>query len=537
MNLTTKSNRRSASIVYVYPIACRLCTASWRSQLSPTLPGICLALLLSACTGSESIAPSSAPSGPLTLPAQMNTVAPQPSMAFDGVTAEFQNDAAPHLITTVLPDPGAEGASSAGLINQSDNLDGMSVSGDCRYSNTDVAASQGKWKFNLGASCSIVQISDSVVQKNRAIVLEFDVQNTHDLPSQTRAEIVAIDSDGTTAVIRSRDVKFAAGDTGWVTKQISVGFDSEAGSNPFNQLVGQALAVRFTNESTANGISLDSISLKTFSNVTEDKLIFNDSWDEHCDQQWAGQYFWSNRLQDWEVRDKRLQTVDPSRYRPNRTTHRMSTQMLSTPVDFSLSVDTGPVESTSVGSYSGFLIGAGARMDYRSAALIHNRHGRNGGLIAGIDEDGTTFILDNGLHKKRLAQSTSPSEYTALSTTLQLDGQFLENGLYRLNLFALDVERGVVSSTSVDIDSARLLGNIAIVSNPGDGNTAHWFDNWKGAGSKLYERASRQFGPVLFSSYTVDRKVLTVNAQYPPYALTTSLHRLYRFFAKAIGQQ
>lgn len=483
-----------------------------------------LLIFLSSCSGTD---PSTSPRvtpAPQILPAQADELNPQASMTFDGNTVQFQNDTDPSLTFTSLPDSNAEQASVAGLMAQNDSSTGMKVTGDCAYSDIGVAASQGKWKFDLRPGCSIHQVSDSTLQTNQAIVLEFNVQNTSGSSNETTAEIIGIHTDGTSNILTSAQLEIPANDTAWITKQISIEFGAS------DQYAGNTLAVNFINTSTTASISLDSISLKVFDEKAKDNLVFSESWDNQCDQIWAGQYFWSNRLQDWQVLNKRLQTTNPSSTRPNRTTHRISTEMLSAPADFSLAVDTGSVETSSTGSYSGFLIGAGARMDYRSAALIHNRHGRNGGLIAGIDHQGRTFFLDNGIDKHGLAQSSYetdiidsgvPKKRLNQSTqqadsTLQLDGEFLENGFYRLSLFAKDIDGNVTSATYVEVESAKLLGNIALVSNPGNGNTAHWFDNWKGSGAKLHERASRQFGPVLFSSYTVNENELTVNAQYPP---------------------
>lgn len=476
-----------------------------------------LIIALSSCSSSDSPAPSRAHSSPQALPTLTDETSLQNSMVFDGVSLEFQNDEDPTLTMVSLPDPGAEQASNAGLIANSEIPAGMSVNGDCAYSNRGVAASNGKWAFELNAGCSILQLSDAKVPEAHALVLEFDLRNSSSLGNQARAEILGFNADGTATVLATSLLEIRADDTGWTSRQISVGFGEHTPRKD------QTLGVRFSNQSTSAAISIDAISLKIFSEKPTNSLVFHDSWNAQCDQQWAGHFYWSNRLQDWQIVNQRLQTTDPSKLRPNRTTHRVTTEMLSAPASFSLSVDTGALgnSSSSAGAYSGFLIGAGARMDYRSAALIHNRHGRNGGLVAGIDSTGNTFILDNGLNKTRLAHSIDQSASSALNTTLQLDGQFLENGLYRLNLFAIDANQRVTSSTTYDVRPEILLGNIALISNPGESNTAHWFDNWKGAGGKLHERPSRQFGPVLFSSYTVDRNVLTINAQYPPVCTST----------------
>ncbi|MFT4726725.1 MAG: hypothetical protein ACI9UN_001220 [Granulosicoccus sp.] len=90
-------------------------------------------------------------------------------MIFNVRTLQFQDDTDPSLTIVSLPNPNAEQASAAGLITQSNSPTGMTVTGDCAYSNIGVAASHGKWKFELGPGCSILQTSDDTFQRDQAI--------------------------------------------------------------------------------------------------------------------------------------------------------------------------------------------------------------------------------------------------------------------------------------------------------------------------------------------------------------------------------
>jgi hypothetical protein len=131
----------------------------------------------------------------------------------------------------------------------------------------------------------MLQISDDNLQKGQAIVLEFDLRHPSGLSNQTYAEIIGIHSDGAANELEAILVKIPARDIGCIAKQVNVGF------GVYTQYVGQKLSVRFTNNSTTADISLDSISLKVFSEKPNNHLVFNDSWDDQCDQLWAGQYF------------------------------------------------------------------------------------------------------------------------------------------------------------------------------------------------------------------------------------------------------
>ncbi|MFT4730257.1 MAG: hypothetical protein ACI9UN_004780 [Granulosicoccus sp.] len=88
-----------------------------------------------------------------------------------------------------------------------------------------------------------------------------------------------------------------------------------------------------------------------------------------------------------------------------------------------------------------------------------------------------------------------------------------------MNVFVTNENSEILSSTAITINRDRLLGHMALVANPGNTGTGHWFNELKGSGDMLTVYPEREFGPTLFASYTISRKVLTVNAQLPPLCL------------------
>jgi hypothetical protein len=88
---------------------------------------------------------------------------------------------------------------------------------------------------------------------------------------------------------------------------------------------------------------------------------FESGWRGQPDRDWAGPEFWANRLQDWRVRDGRLECVGEL---PMRTVHLLTRRLGDGQGDFELSVTLGP-------GRAGFLVGAGGGLDYRAASLIH----------------------------------------------------------------------------------------------------------------------------------------------------------------------
>lgn len=415
-----------------------------------------------------------------------------------------------YLSQVALVNPGAEAALQTGPIPEDELTQGFRAEGDCRYSRDSVAAGNGRWRFELGPDCSLTQLTDSKLAPGQALTLTFDTHSPTVQDVSLEAQIL-ITGEGIGDIILSRQrIAMTAATSDWQTHQLAIGFGGH------DEYTGKSWSIRFINRDTASPVSLDAVSFDLHTVNPNQAIRFEDHWDWQCDQLWAGEQFWSNRLHDWQVVDGRLQTRNASRYRPQRTTHRISSQLTTAPADFGLVVRTGIVSNAGPGAYSGFLVGAAYRMDYRGAALVHNRHGRNGGLIIGIGHQGNVFIHDNGIANRTLANGKDSEASSSTGAILQMDAAYQSDGTYLLQAFASDASGEILSSTSTTVKPVRLLGNIAVVSNPGNKDTAHWFDDWTGFGAKLRELPNRRFGPVLFASYTVSRSTLTINAQYPP---------------------
>ena len=60
------------------------------------------------------------------------------------------------------------------------------------------------------------------------------------------------------------------------------------------------------------------------------------SWDQWPDMEWVGPGFWGNRLQDWQIRDGKVQCSVTA---PNRTLHCLTHQVNESTANLNLSVD------------------------------------------------------------------------------------------------------------------------------------------------------------------------------------------------------
>ena len=370
------------------------------------------------------------------------------------------------------------------------------------------APGNGRAHFRLGDGCELVQVTGHELVAGQALSLAFDASLAAGDGATLVAALDAVTPDGARRPLAERAVALEPAAGGWRGEQLLTGFgelDAAAGARV-------AVRLRATGPGT---VGLDALRLGAHA-PGADGVRFADAWAGRCDEPWAGERWWANRLHDWEVEGGRLRTRNAVSRRPMRTVHRVRTAVSEAPADFGFALETGIDAQAGGGAWSGILLGAGHGLDHRGAALVHNRPGRNGGLVVGIDAAGRAFVADNGLDARRLAEGATSGAASAAGATLQLDARHRDDGTYLLDVFVRDASGAVLSSTSAAVDAVRTLGNVALASNAGGRGTSHWFASFTGHGAKLLEVPARDFGPVLFATHTVSRGALTLNAQLPP---------------------
>ncbi len=241
-------------------------------------------------------------------------------------------------------------------------------------------------------------------------------------------------------------------------------------------------------------------------------------WGKIVDRTWAGENFWANRLQDWEVKDGKLVCTESSQKKPMRTVH-LVTSRLKNKGNFSMSVQTGsttPNKNLNEAAATGFLIGAGGSIDYRAAALIHHSPGKEGGYFIGISANGMLFIQDfNTLNKEILTSKVI--ENLPKSFQLKISGN-ANGSRYQLIVGVDDDSNKEIGQLSYTIDEDKINGNVALVSHPGNGeNTgAFWFNNWTLSGEKFNYDPTHNSGPILTAQHTISNSILKINAQLMP---------------------
>ncbi|NWK55906.1 hypothetical protein HW115_09805 [Verrucomicrobiaceae bacterium N1E253] len=255
---------------------------------------------------------------------------------------------------------------------------------------------------------------------------------------------------------------------------------------------------------------------------------FKLDWDQTPDQQWTGPSTWANRLQDWNVHQNRVECT-PNRNLPMRTLHLLSHDVEAANGSIELNVDLGRLDqetTQATGGAAGFLIGAGrGKMDYRAASIVHQVPGPGAGLFTGVDLQGRVFIHDNELgvygydDLKPLAQSKAQPKLSSGTVKLSCSATKQSNGTWKIEVTAKSADGKQSSTVSGEVPEERILGNLALVANPGGKNKDYarfWFDNWAGKGEGLKAHTDRSFGPVAGTQYTVSRRILKINAQMVP---------------------
>ena len=251
---------------------------------------------------------------------------------------------------------------------------------------------------------------------------------------------------------------------------------------------------------------------------------FESRWALTPDRVWVGADYWANRLQDWRIHDGRLECIGSNR--SLRTVHLLTQSLGPVEGHFSMRIETGLLSEKArrAGAYAGFLIGAGSpKDDYRLRALVHQAHGKNGGIITGINGRGQLVVMDNENKRKPLNLErdglAGGKRIPAGGVRLNLKARLVE-GEYKLILHALDLKSGkTLDSAYVEgISRKRLHGNIALAVHVPDTSAGQsfWFKKWKIHGPKIVEHPDRAYGPILGTHYTISRQKLHMTAQLPP---------------------
>ncbi len=256
---------------------------------------------------------------------------------------------------------------------------------------------------------------------------------------------------------------------------------------------------------------------------------FRSRWEITPDRIWPGPEYWTNRLQDWRLRDGRLECIQAA---PGRTAHVLTRDLKEQPGDLRMTVQLGSLDGdtlTQARGAAGFSLGVrGPLNEYRNN-LVHGA-----GFNVGLRARGELFLgdLPNG--------KSAPVQLDAEAVELRLVAEPAE-GRYRVKLSAHDAKDGRLLGEieRTDVPNEFLVGNLALAANfgapqagaakqnvkkvrPAASPGRWWFRDWTIDGGKVGVHEDRAFGPILFNHYTVHDGVLKMTAQLPPLGSTDS---------------
>src|SRR5262245_21759440 len=233
------------------------------------------------------------------------------------------------------------------------------------------------------------------------------------------------------------------------------------------------------------------------------------------DRPWLGPEVWSNPLQDWRLRNGRIECFVSGRDRNVvLPTHGVTDQ----PGAVSMRVRLGRLEDDSTPlqkGFVGFRLGIHGRLnDYRDSALYGI------GVYAGLAWDGRLLV-----GKLEADAPRAPEPFQNLE--LRLDAT-QTGATCQVRVAALDAQGKVLAEiTRSNVPSQWLTGGVALVCSSGEifntpddsavtvtmsginkrasergGNMRFWFRNWTVSGSRVQAHEDRAWGPILFAMHT-----------------------------------
>jgi alkaline phosphatase D len=255
-------------------------------------------------------------------------------------------------------------------------------------------------------------------------------------------------------------------------------------------------------------------------------MVLVAGWRGLPERHWAGPAIWTNRLQDWTVRDGGL-VCAPVGNAPFRTAHLLTYDLGNKLGAFHLEVVISMAESSEYAGFAGFLIGAGeGHLDYRGAALVHGLPGRRGGILAVVETGNDCALAFRDMSLENIRYSKPFVEQNTVMKSrirpgyhrmvLNLESVPVSYSHHGLRLSVWDQQSGELlgAQEMEQIPASRLRGSVALVSHSYGRDVQHIFSQFKAGGGRLERHPERTFGPVAGTLYSVSGGTLKLAAQF-----------------------
>ncbi len=226
------------------------------------------------------------------------------------------------------------------------------------------------------------------------------------------------------------------------------------------------------------------------------------------DRVWIGEEFWTVPLEDWHVKDGRIETESQIQ---NASVSILPFVLNDSRNPFSVSVEMGLLAEGENPGSAGMMIGAEAieEKDVRSAVYFGQ------GVNAGVNTKGSVFI---GAKTEQLPENFNMNKFRIV-----VEGKNSKEG-YDLTLQLFDAENNLVSALTEQVEKnpegiIKLVNNF-VGSGARNNGPKFWFDNLTIEGAKFENHPGNNFGPVLWTMHTLSRNTLKMTAQLPPVGQT-----------------
>ncbi len=242
---------------------------------------------------------------------------------------------------------------------------------------------------------------------------------------------------------------------------------------------------------------------------------------------WLGRAFWANRLDDWRLREGRMECLRGTE--PGfelRTVALLTRDIVAGPSPGHLSMRAGLLEDKKGGGFCGFLLGVGqGRLDHKAAALAQRASGEGGGFLCTYETDGKLRFREHTDEQSPLTYAELPSEVVvpaeaaAREVLLTLDLQPEPSGFFSLTLSAFDTAGGLLGRVvRRRVPDLELVGGISLASSAYTGKAgARWaLADLRTGGAKVARHPERAFGPILGTLHSLNGRVLKMSAQLAP---------------------
>ena len=179
------------------------------------------------------------------------------------------------------------------------------------------------------------------------------------------------------------------------------------------------------------------------------KLI---DWNNTENQVWLGKELWANPMEDWNVRNRRMESINGAR---NRNVHILTHTISHKPGSFETAVNIGQITSRNQLGAAGFIIGIQDEIDdYRARCL------KGKGIECGLQANGVLFL---GSKREQLE---NPWE-RRFGVRLVLKGTATQTeGRLTLQAFDAGTKKPLGPALKLNVPAEKLYGNIALLQNP-----------------------------------------------------------------------